>query len=522
MLDVLLRGAMVADGSGAEAFPADVAISNGRIVEVGPLQDAKADVWLDCSGRYVLPGFIDAHSHADAAVFSPDGQLALLRQGVTTVVAGQDGVSFAPGDGRYAAEYFAALNGPRPDYAGPAVADLLAAYDGTTPVNVAYLVPHGTLRHQAMGVARRPPTARELEAMIRAVAQGLEQGALGLSSGLDYVPGKFADDAEFAALCRPVAAAGALYVTHMRGGYEANSGAGVAEVESIAAGSGVACHISHYHGPATLLIKLVDDARITGTDLTFDTYPYRRGCSLLAMVALPDRLHDLGVAEATRLLLDPATRAELVRDWLPGIGDLRGIGADWAERITLTHVAAPEYAWAAGKSVHGAALHAGITSAEFIADVLAASRLAVGAVFEFPLVSTDDDVRALLRHEAHVAGSDGIYVGTHPHPRAWGTFARLIGRHTRDDGDYTWGAAAHHLAGHTASRFGLANRGLVRRGYAADLAIVDPARVADRATYDQPRQLAEGIDDVLVNGEIVLRQGRLTGVLSGHGLRRGE
>jgi N-acyl-D-amino-acid deacylase len=284
----------------------------------------------------------------------------------------------------------------------------------------------------------------------------------------------------------------------------------------------VACHISHYHGPATLLVRLVDDARRAGTDLTFDTYPYRRGCSLLAMVALPDPLNDLGVDAATRELHDPDTRTALVRDWLPRLGDRHGLGADWAERITLTHVAAPDFTWAAGHSLQAAADRSGTTPAEFIADVLAASRMSAGAIFQFPPLSTSDHLGALLRHAAHVAGSDGIYVGSRPHPRAWGTFARLLRRHTGEGREYTWAAAAHHLAGHTAHRFGLAQRGLVRRGYAADLAIVDPARVTDRATYAQPRQPADGIDDVIVNGEFVLRDGHLTGVRSGRGLRRGQ
>jgi N-acyl-D-amino-acid deacylase len=240
------------------------------------------------------------------------------------------------------------------------------------------------------------------------------------------------------------------------------------------------------------------------------------------MVALPGPLHDLGVTEATRQLRDPATRAALVHDWLPGLGDRRGIGPDWAERITLTHVVSPEFAWAAGQTLHASAQQAGATPAEFVADVLTASRLAVGAVFEFPSVSTVDDVRALLRHEMHMAGSDGIFVGSHPHPRAWGTFARLLGRHTRDWRDYTWGTAARHLAGHTANRFGLARRGLVLPGYAADLVVVEPARVTDRATYTNPRQPADGIDDVVVNGKFVLRDRRLTGVRSGRGLRRGR
>ena len=170
-------------------------------------------------------------------------------RGVTTVIVGQDGVSFAPGDGRYATEYFAALNGAHPYYAGGGVAALLAGYHGRTAVNVGYLVPHGTVRHEVMGSDDRAPTVAELARMRALIAEGLAEGALGLSTGLDYAPGLFADTVELADLARTVAAAGALYVTHMRGGYEGNAPAGIAEVSEIATSSGVSAHVSHLHGP---------------------------------------------------------------------------------------------------------------------------------------------------------------------------------------------------------------------------------------------------------------------------------
>ncbi|HEX3815048.1 MAG TPA: amidohydrolase family protein [Mycobacteriales bacterium] len=521
-VDVLLHGGWVVDGTGTPPFRADVVIDGGRIRDVGyfPAGEAvEAAESVDCSGRYLLPGLIDAHSHADSAVLQADAALALLRQGVTTVVAGQDGVSFAPGDGGYGTEYFGALNGVLPSYSGGGVAALLAGYAGATPVNVAYLVPHGTVRHEVMGYDEREATADELARMVALVQQGLDEGAVGLSTGLDYVPGRFAGVPEFVALCRPVAAAGGLYVSHTRG-YETRASIGVGEVREIARGSGVISHISHYHGPAESLAGLIDESRAGGVDVTFDAYPYRAGFTLLAMPILPATMMRSGLAAAAAQLADEKVRAELVRDYVPTIENQPSLGPGWPERVRIAHVGAAEYAWVEGLTLAEAAARAEVSPGELAYRMMAAARLAVSAVMTLPGRSVEE-LRALLRHEAHMGGSDGIFVGTHPHPRAYGTFARYLGRHTRELGDYTWGGIAAHLAGHPARRYGLRRRGLVVPDYAADVIVVDPATVADRATYDEPRLPAVGIDDVLVNGEIVLRDGKLSGTNSGVGLRRG-
>ena len=518
-VDVLLHGGWVVDGAGTPPFRADVVISGGRIRDVGHFPGAAADESIDCAGRYILPGLIDTHSHADSAVLQADSALALLRQGVTTVVAGQDGVSYAPGDGTYGATYFGALNGPHPTYTGGGVAALLAGYDGATPLNVAYLVPHGTVRHEVMGFDERAATPDELDRMIALVRQGLEEGAVGFSTGLDYVPGRFGAVPEFVELCRPVADAGALYVSHTRG-YETRANVGVGELREIATGSGVTAHISHYHGPAELLAGLLNEARSGGIDVTFDAYPYRAGFTLLAMPLLPATMMSRGLAAAAAQLADDSVRAELVRDYIPTIPDQPSLGPGWPERVRIAHVGAAEYAWVEGMTLAAAAEQAGQTPGDFAYRLMAAARLEVSAVMTLPGRSVEE-LRTLLRHEAHMGGSDGIFVGSHPHPRAYGTFARFLGRHTREWGDFSWGTVAARLAGHPARRFGLSRRGLVISGYAADLAIVDPAAVADQATYDEPRRLAVGIDDVLVGGEIVLRHGKLTGMNSGRGLRRG-
>jgi N-acyl-D-amino-acid deacylase len=509
VFDVVIRGGVVLDGTGAPAFRGDVGLSGGQITAVGPLASARDAAEIDATGRYVLPGFIDTHVHADAAVFAPDTQLAALRQGVTTLLLGQDGLSFAPAGPatiEYVTRYFAPVNGPHPALGGQpvSVADLLAGYDRRVPLNTGYLIPHGTIRYEVMGAARRAPSDDELARMRAMVEQGLGEGAIGLSTGLEYAPGGYATVAELAALCAPVAAAGLPYVTHMRG-YEASAGRGMAEVTEIARRGGAAAHVSHYHGPAGQLTALLDDARRGGADITFDSYPYVRGCTTLAMVTLPGWLPAADFGATLDALADAGTARRLDDEWSAAGGGL------W-ERITLSHVPADGLRWAEGKVLAEAARQAGRDPAAFCRELLVATGLEAGCVFghPHPEAAAERSMRALLRHPAQMAGSDGIYRGGHPHPRGWGAFARLLGRHVRELGDWTWEQAAAHMAGHAARRFRLADRGLIRRGQAADIVVLDPVTVIDRATYASPRELASGVEHVFVNGVLVLSGGALT------------
>jgi N-acyl-D-amino-acid deacylase len=500
---------------------ADLSMVGGVIEAVGSMEKATTgDTVVDVGGRFLLPGFIDAHSHADAVVFSPDVQRGLLRQGVTTVIAGQDGVSYAPGDGAYASEYFGALLGPHPRYTGGGVGELLAGYDGTTPINVGYLVPAGTVRHLVRGYAAGASTPAEITRMRELVALGLEEGALGLSTGLDYVPNIYANAAELISLCRPVAAVGGIYVTHMRGGYESNASVGIAEAVEIALATGVAVHVSHYHGPSTLLLDLAAGTAARGVSMTFDTYPYRRGCTLLAMPTLPAALLAGANPDVVAKLTDPEVRADLLATWFPSLAANPDFGPEWPDNLTLAHIAATDYYWAHGLTLREAAERGGVDPATFTLDVLAASALEVSAVMKVRDQRPYDDLAKLFTHPAHVAGSDGIFIGAHTHPRARGCFAKYLRLFTRERGDYDWSDAAVHLSGRTAQRFCLNDRGRLSPGYAADVAVIDPAVVADVADYDAPLRDAIGIDDVFVGGRHVLANGQLTGINSGRGLRR--
>ena len=276
---LVMRGGTVVDGQGMRR--ADVAVEGNTVSAVGDLIVGPDDHVIDCRGRYVLPGFVDTHSHADGLMEDESVQRSLLMQGVTTVIAGQDGASYAPGDGGYAREYFAAINGDHPSYSGGGVAEYLAAIDGRSRLNLAYLVPAGTVRWEVCGRSTTPADDAQRATMVALVEEGMREGAVGLSTGLDYVPGVFASADEIAALCAPVARTGSIYVTHIRGGYEANSAAGVNEIARVSAASGARIHISHFHAQAHIVYDQLDALRRAGVDATFDAYPYTRGCTLL-------------------------------------------------------------------------------------------------------------------------------------------------------------------------------------------------------------------------------------------------
>ena len=550
MSTLVIRGARLVEPDGAASPPVDVTVRAGRVEIVAPAAAGAPDAAaaLDAGGRLLLPGFVDAHVHGEAAVLDEDVQLAMLRQGVTSVVVGQDGVSWAPsprpgestagGAGTepggslhdaaaWASGYFAAINGEHPTFRGGPVADLLATYDGTTRVNVGYLAPHGTIRYAVLGPAARSAARGEVDRMVALLAGALDDGALGMSTGLEYVPAAYADEAELVALTSVLAARGLPHVSHMRG-YEDRAGPAFAELVRVARASGAATHVSHYHGPAAELLGYVDDARDQGLDVTFDSYPYLRGCSILSMVSLPTWLPVADVDATVRALRDPAVLDRLHREHFPALADL------WP-RVTMAAVPtgpaagapadepAADLAWTEGVALPDVAARLGLSPADAAVHLLVATRLRASCVFAQPPTNSPESVRALLRHPAHVGGSDAIYApvggGGRPHPRGWGAFARFLAEHVRRLGDWTWHDAVTHLSTRPAQRFALAGRGVVAPGAVADLALVDPDGVRDEATYEDPRRPASGVDDVLVAGVPVLRDGRLTDALPGRPLR---
>jgi N-acyl-D-amino-acid deacylase len=519
IFDLIIKGGWVIDGSGGPPYRADIGLIESMIGEVGRLEGAQAARVLDASGRYVVPGFIDAHVHGDLMLLADPIHLPALRQGVTTYLIGQDGSSFAPASPStldYMRRYTAGFNGNPPglSYDWRTIDEYLARFDRSTAINVAYLIPNGNVRMEVLGLDPRPATDDELAAMQQLVRAGMDAGAIGLSTGLDYIPSLDADAREIAALCAPIFKENGVYVTHMRG-YGPRADIGMREVYDIVMATGVAAHVSHYNGPAGLLLPLIDQGRILGLDLTYDTYPYLAGSTILGMVALPGWVQRGGIDATVDRLRDPAVRDRLRSEWfsVPTPYPL--------ERITITSVADPDWRWAEGSTVTDAAEQMKINPGDLVCEILASSDMAVGVVGFRQEDRTEADVRAILRHPAHMACSDGIFCGSFPHPRGWGAFARYLGYHTRRLGDYSWPEAVTHLSTHAARRFRLTDRGLIRAGFVADIAVFDPATVTDRSTYAAGRTLAEGVDHVLVNGTLVLENGEPTGATPGRALRRG-
>jgi N-acyl-D-amino-acid deacylase len=516
MFDLLIRNGLVVDGSGQAGNAADVAVSGDRIVELGPLPNAEAAEAIDATGLVVCPGFIDTHVHGDAMLLADPLHEAAVRQGVTTYIIGQDGSSYAPGDQNvvaYFRRYTAGFNGnPEIGWDWNGVDDYLNRFNNRVAINVAYLVPNGNVRMQVVGLEDRPATADEIRSMQRLVREAMEQGAVGLSSGLDYIPSRYANTQELAELCREIAPFHGVYVTHMRSYSPEGVFTAMDEVNTIARQASVPVHISHFNGRADQVLPRVDLDRLSGIDLTYDLYPYLAGSSILAMVALPPWVQEGGNDATLKRLRDPQVRARL-KEWFE---QPKYEHAD----LKLSAIAAPEYRHLEGMMLLDAAAAVHQEPGEFICNVLVASNLMVGIV-HFHRGRQQSDIDAMMRHAAHMAGSDGIFVGSRPHPRGWGAFARYLGRYVREDKKWWLETAVYHLAGHAAKRFRLADRGLIARGKAADIVCFDPNKLLDRATFEDGRQLAEGVQHVVVNGKLVLRGGERTSALPGRGLRRG-
>lgn len=513
-----MLGAQVLDGAGGPPRRADVGIRGSVIEAVGDLGGAPAAESRRFEGCYLVPGLVDAHAHTDAVLGDPEVQLATLRQGVTTMVLGQDGVSIAPSDAAtaaYVANYFGPISGPWPAplAGGASTSELLEHWDRRTPVNIGYLVPLGTVRHMVKGASDLPASAEELRAMRSLVEEALDAGAVGASSGLEYVPGCFAGPEELAALCEPMRSNGGVYVSHLRG-YEDRIGEGLGEAGKIATSAGVPLHVSHLRSRAATALELVERIASRGADVSYDTYPYLPGSTILAMKVLPAQLQRSGLDETLDALAEPTTRAWLEGAWMDSMEPV-------VDRLTFASIDTPAHRWMEGLRPRAAAARAGCSVGRLLCDLLAETRLQVGCLTDATPAITEGDVRELALTAAHMVGSDGIFRGGHPHPRAFGAFARHLAALSRGDHGWSWPDAVAHLSTRAADRFGFAGRGRLVPGSAADVVALDPGALADRADFATPRALAEGVRDVVVNGQTVLRSGRLTGATPGRALRRG-
>ncbi|MGV9343236.1 N-acyl-D-amino-acid deacylase family protein [Streptomyces spiralis] len=538
LTDLVIRDADVVDGTGAPSYRADVAIKDGRIVSIvkeaaaAGCQRPRARRELDAEGLVLSPGFIDMHAHSDLALLRDPEHSAKAAQGVTLEVIGQDGLSYAPVDDRTLEEVRRAISGWNGygddiDFDWRSVGEYLDRLDHGfggegIAVNAAYLIPQGTVRALAVGWEDREATPEELDRMRHLVAEGMEQGAVGMSSGLTYTPGMYAKDAELTELCRVVAAHGGYYCPHHRS-YGAGALEAYEEMVALTREADCPLHLAHAtmnfgpnKGRAPELLTLLDDALAAGADITLDTYPYTPGCTTLVAL-LPSWASEGGPEQILKRLTDEAT-AERIRHHLEVTGSdgCHGVPVEW-ETIEISGVTAPALAEYVGHTVQASADRRGESPWTVAHRLLTDDRLGTTILQH---VGHEENVRTIMRHRVHTGGSDGILQGTKPHPRAYGTFPQYLGRYVRELGVLSLEECVAHLTGRPAARLRLPDRGIVREGHRADLVLFDPATVAPGSTFEQPRALPTGIPYVLIDGRFVIEDGRRTDVLAGRAVRR--
>lgn len=473
--DIAFRNATIIDGSGAQRTQGDVGVADHRIVAVGDLGGAGATREVDCGGQVLAPGFIDVHTHDDRALMLDGAMDPKLSQGVTTVVIGNCGLSLAPLTLDRTPPPPLDLLGRAADFSYPSFGSFLRALESAgLPANAAPMVGHTTLRVATMAEYDRPARDHEITAMQALVSECLEEGAVGLSTGLFYPPAHESPMEEVVALLEALAGTGAVYATHMRDeGDEVVES--LQETFETARRAGVPVVVSHHKcsgrqnfGRSRETLALFDRA-LSRQDVGLDAYPY--------------------AASSTVLLDDYMEKAERVM-------------IAWSE----------PHPGISGRYLDDIATEWGCSQREALA------RLKPGGAIYFIL--DEADVRRILAYPHTMIGSDGLPHDRHPHPRLWGTFPRVLGHYVRDVGLFGLEEAVHKMTGKAAARFGLRDRGAIRPGAFADLVLFDPDTVADRATFEDPARPAAGIDMVLVNGQMVLDGGRLTGARAGRVLRR--
>jgi N-acyl-D-aspartate/D-glutamate deacylase len=528
--DLVIRHGKIVDGTGNPWYHGDLAVRGRKIAALGKVPAGKARREIDARGLVVAPGFIDIHSHSDYVLLEDGDAQSKIRQGVTTEVLGE-GSSPGPYQGK--------LTPPRFTVRGKAErwTTLGGYFDlveraGVSP-NVASFVGLGTVWECVMGKSHRRPNPAELERMKGLVEEAMKNGAAGLSSMLAMPPGSLATTDDIVELCKVVARYGGIYVTHVR-----NEGTGVlaaiAEAIEIGRRAGVAVEILHIKiadralwGKMGEVVKLIDDARKKGVNVGANVYPYTRGNNNLSSI-LPPWAHEGGTRKMLDRLKDPAARARMKKDIVAGIpgwyNHYTAVGGDWGrmlisdknryQGLTMDRILA---ARAKGKKPPPDPL-------DELFDILQEEGGSVSTVYDH---HTEKDMNLALVQPWCSIGSDGLAYAVkgplrrgHPHPRSFGTFPRVLGVYVRRTGLLRLEDAVRKMTSQNAAKLGLHDRGLLRPGAYADMTLFDPERVIDRATYTDPFRYSEGIEYVIVNGQVVLDRGRHTGARPGLALRR--
>lgn len=528
MFDYIIRNAIVMDGSGGPAFEADVAITNGKIVAVGVVE-GDAERVIDGTDLVLAPGFIDMHSHTDSGLFvDPRGE-SKITQGVTLEVAGNCGFSSAPcldEPGRAELESWRKKYGIEDDWG--TMGEFLSAYEKRPiGINLATLVGHCNIRAAVVGLADREATPQEIEEMRRMAAESMEQGAFGISTGLIYAPGCFANIAELIEVTKGVQPYGGFYASHIRDEREGLIDA-VDEAITIGRGAGVPVQISHHKacggkswGKIKTTLEMIASAQAEGMDVTADQYPYAATSTTLA-IFMPNWAHDGG----DKALLQRITelRPKLL-DYLNRESEEGNFGShgDW-ESVVISSVRTDKNRGCEGKNLEEIAAERGATCAETVLDLLTEEEASVGMV-QFAMC--EEDIETIMRNMSVMVGSDasarpisGDRATGKPHPRAFGTFTRVLGHYVRDRKVLPLEAAIRKMSAIPAKKMGLKDRGTISVGNWADVVVFDADKVKDMATYGNPFQKSTGIEYVFVNGRLTVEHGDLTGELAGKVLKR--
>ena len=518
MYDILIKNARIADGTGNPMYHADVAVKDGIIARIGKGLGEAAHV-IDGTGKVLSPGFIDVHSHHDMGLERNFGCTNSLEQGITTIVGGMCGESPAPISREHLEDCLRVCGREHSGESREArmdMGDYLRFVDRPTGANMAYLVGHGNLRASVVGYADRKLTPGELADVEALLRRCLKAGARGLSFGLIYPPGSYADTDELTALARVTAEMGGVVTVHMRSEntrlIEATD-----EMLRVARASGVRMVISHHKatgGPmnwnkTAATLSLMEHAVEEGCDIFCDQYPYTASATGLS-TNIPQSMHVLGVDKLVEMLSTKEGREEL-RPKICGTKTPR-------ERFQYTMIgnsqSHPEYA---GRMLNDIAGELGVDPYELQCDLLRDDRLSTGGIFH---TMSEEDVVRVMRWPRAMFGTDGLYVPGAPggHPRAFGTFPRVLGRYVREQKVITLENAIRKMCSLPAMVYNLPTKGLIREGMDADLVLFDPMTVGDRADYAHPREKNRGLEYVLVGGKIAVRDNVCTGVLAGRQL----
>ena len=521
MLDLIIKNGLIIDGSGSPGFYGAVLVENETIrIHRGDTSHLEAARVIDANDHVVCPGFVDLHSHAGLTILGAPHHDQKIRQGVTTELVGIDGISHAPFKTQDELHRYiwldSGLNGYPPMPADwLTVADLLSKYDNKVAINVAYILGNSPVRIWSLGWEQRPATSAEIADMQSVIREAMEEGAWGLSTGLDYPPGAYADTDELVALSETTASLGGFYHTHTRASLKAQ-GVMAPWEEAIEIGkrSGIPIHLTHYRqgsqgdGSHLDYIGLVENARDEGMDVTFDCYTYPYSGTTIT-IGLPHWAKDGGPERLMAALQDPQDRAKMSTSIQP----------EWFYNNWLTNFNQPQNKKYDGRLITDIAEMRNQDPAEALFDLLVEENLGISTV---GLGTNAQTLPAFVSHPAGMIASDAILFGEYPNPRTYGCFPIVLAEFVRAEKHLRLPEAIRKMTSFPAQRLGLPDRGLLRDGFKADIVVFNPKTVKTHATKDDPHHYPVGIEYVIVNGQVVISQGENTGALPGRGLRRGH